>query len=110
MSDSSRDLRSDADAARSSGAAIEQPAFDYFECPECGFSSVQRADFSGHEDCPLCAGDSGHDVLMRRRTCLETDRPEGRDAREDLSIKASDAPENGEVGSTDASQVPGSTS
>lgn len=59
----------------------EQPDFHYFECPECGFSSVQKANFSGSEACPLCAGDSGHDVGMRRRICRTTDRPEGRDAR-----------------------------
>ncbi len=62
----------------------EQPNFDYFECPECGFSSVQRADFKGSEACPLCAGDSGHDVRMNRRTCLSADRPEGRDARKEV--------------------------
>jgi hypothetical protein len=55
--------------------------FDYFECPECGFSSVQSSDFTGTEWCPLCAGDSGHDVLMNRRPCKDTDKPEGRDAR-----------------------------
>lgn len=59
----------------------EQLDFHYFECPECGFSSVQRADFSGREDCPLCAGDSGHDVLMNRRVCRATDKAEGKDAR-----------------------------
>jgi hypothetical protein len=60
-----------------------QPDFDYFECPECGFSSVQKSSFSGSEACPLCAGDSGHDVGMRRRVCLTSDTPEGRDARKD---------------------------
>lgn len=59
----------------------DQPDFDYFECPECGFSSVQKASFTGSEACPLCAGDSGHDVGMTRRTARETDKPEGRDAR-----------------------------
>jgi hypothetical protein len=67
--------------AAETGGAVEQPDFDYFECPECGFSSVQRADFKGSEACPLCAGDSGHDVGMRRRTCRSTDKPEGKDAR-----------------------------
>jgi hypothetical protein len=59
----------------------EQPDFDYFECPECGLDSVQLASFTGSEACPLCAGDSGHDVLMYRRTARATDKPEGRDAR-----------------------------
>ena len=59
----------------------EQPDFHYFECPECEFSSVQKADFAGTEWCPLCAGDSGHDVRMKRRVCLSTDEPEGKDAR-----------------------------
>ena len=58
-----------------------QTGFDYFECPECGFSSVQKSTFDGSEACPLCAGDSGHDVDMHRRECLDTDKPEGRDAR-----------------------------
>lgn len=63
---------------------IEQPAFDYFECPECDFDSVQLESFKGSEDCPLCAGDTGRDVQMNRRTCRTTDKPEGRDARLDL--------------------------
>lgn len=62
-----------------------QPGFDYFECPECGFSSVQIASFNGSTACPLCAGDSGHDVGMNRRTARTTDKPEGRDARAALA-------------------------
>lgn len=62
-------------------AGNEQPEFHYFECPECGFDSVQKADFSGSEECPLCAGDSGHSVRMRRRIAGDADTPEGRDAR-----------------------------
>lgn len=53
----------------------ETTGFDYFECPECGFSSVQSADFR------VCAGDSGHDVRMRRRPATADDSPEGFDAR-----------------------------
>lgn len=53
----------------------------YFECPDCGFSSVQRSDFAGSAACPLCAGDSGHDVRMRHRDATPDDRPEGFDAR-----------------------------
>lgn len=60
---------------------VEQPNYAYFECPECGFSSVQLITFTGREDCPLCAGDRGHDVLMHRRTARITDKPEGKDAR-----------------------------
>lgn len=59
----------------------EQAGFHYFECPECGFDSVQLATFNGSEACPLCAGDSGHDVRMSRRIARETDKPEGKDAR-----------------------------
>ena len=66
----------------------EQPDFDYFECTECGFSSVQKADFKGSEACPLCAGDSGHDVGMSRRSCRDTDKPEGRDARKTNPVMA----------------------
>jgi len=61
---------------------IEQPDFIYFECPECGFSSVQKTpEFKGSCACPLCAGDSGHDVRMNDRVCRDTDKPEGFDAR-----------------------------
>lgn len=55
--------------------------YSYFECRECGFSSVQHKDFSGSTICPLCAGDSGRHVSMSRRSALETDKPEGFDAR-----------------------------
>lgn len=59
----------------------EQPGFSYFECEECNFSSVQRSDFKGSTFCPLCAGDSGHDVGLIERVCRDTDKPEGFDAR-----------------------------
>lgn len=55
--------------------------FIYFECPDCGFDSVQRDDFTGSTACPLCAGDSGHDVAMRERPAEDGDKPEGFDAR-----------------------------
>lgn len=55
--------------------------FDYFECPSCGFSSVQAESFDGSEYCPVCAGDCGHDVMMRRRPATDADRAEGFDAR-----------------------------
>lgn len=57
------------------------PGFIYFECPDCGFDSVQRDDFDGRSDCPLCAGDSGRDVVMRKRPATDDDIPEGFDAR-----------------------------
>lgn len=57
--------------------------FIYFECPDCGFDSVQRADFKGSAECPLCAGDSGCSVRMHRRVAVDGDRPEGFDARKD---------------------------
>lgn len=57
------------------------PRFTYFECPECGFSSVQRDDYRGSTACPLCAGDSGHDVGMHYRDATDADKPEGFDAR-----------------------------
>lgn len=56
--------------------------FNFYECPECGFSSVQREDFRGSAACPLCAGDSGHDVGMKCRPALDDDDPEGFDARQ----------------------------
>lgn len=59
----------------------EQPGFDYFECQDCGFDSVQTSTFNGSYACPLCAGDSGHDVAMSRRAARSTDTAEGFDAR-----------------------------
>lgn len=59
----------------------EEPDYIYFECHECGFDSVQKADFKGSDECPLCAGDSGHSNTMRRRVARDTDKPEGHDAR-----------------------------
>ena len=56
-------------------------SFITFECPECEFDSVQKADFVGSTVCPLCAGDSGHNVRMHSRATIETDKPEGFDAR-----------------------------
>lgn len=55
--------------------------YDYFECPDCGFSSVQLSTFNGSEICIHCAGDCGHDVRMTRRTATDADKPEGKDAR-----------------------------
>lgn len=55
--------------------------FEFYECPECGFSSVQRLDFNGSKACPMCAGDSGHDVRLSCRPATDSDRPEGFDAR-----------------------------
>lgn len=70
-------------AALGGERGLEQSGFDYFECPECGFSSVQKSDFSGSGDCPVCAGDGVHQVPMNRRTACASDKPEGRDARKD---------------------------
>lgn len=61
--------------------SVEQPDFIYFECPECGFDSVQKSDFNGSSICPLCAGDNGRDVSMSSRPARSTDKPEGRDVR-----------------------------
>jgi uncharacterized Zn finger protein (UPF0148 family) len=61
---------------------MEQPDFIYFKCDECGFDSIQLKEFKGTTACPMCAGDSGHDVEMKVRTARDTDKPEGFDARE----------------------------
>jgi len=61
----------------------EQPGFHYFQCPDCGFDSVQPADYDGTVMCPLCASDSYHKVGMTRRVARASDKPEGRDAREE---------------------------
>jgi hypothetical protein len=62
---------------------LKQPDFDYFECPECEFSLIQHCTFNGSEACPLCASDTGYNVKMSRRTCEDTDKAEGKDARKD---------------------------
>lgn len=55
--------------------------FIYFQCPECGFSSIQGHSFAGSRTCPECAGDSGHDVRMDCRPAHPGDVVEGFDAR-----------------------------
>jgi len=59
-----------------------QSDFIYYECPYCGFDSVQRVDFDGDDLCPLCLEDCGHEHHMSKRMACSTDRPEGRDARD----------------------------
>lgn len=58
----------------------DQPSFIYFECSECGFDSIQKADFKGSDICPVCDSDN-HFNQMTQRVCRDTDRPEGTDAR-----------------------------
>ena len=57
--------------------------FLFLECPDCEFSAVVPAKSTGSRLCPMCAGDSGHDVTMRKRPARDDDRPEGRDARKE---------------------------
>jgi len=71
----------------------DQIDFIYFECQDCGFDSVQRADFTGSYFCPLCAGDSGHDVEMKQRVCREDDTAEGFDARKGTRLEQETARE-----------------
>ena len=61
----------------------DQPGYTYSECPECGFDSVltDKVADGASRACPLCAGDSGHDVRMRQRVASDADKPEGRDMR-----------------------------
>lgn len=66
-----------------SSPETEQPDFTYYECPECGFDAIHKADYEPRSTaCPICAGDSGHDVGMNSRTARSTDKPEGKDARD----------------------------
>lgn len=37
----------------------EQPDFIYFECPECGFDSVQRKGFTGVRGVPCALATAG---------------------------------------------------
>ena len=64
---------------------LEQPGFTYWECRDCGFDAVTLDSAMAGKDapiCPLCAGDSGHTVVMRGRTARTTDAVEGKDARQ----------------------------
>lgn len=70
---------------------VEQPDFVYFECNDCGFSSVQPVNFSGSDYCPLCDGDCGRSNRMSRRIARITDKPEGKDAR--LALSSASAPD-----------------
>lgn len=58
----------------------DQPDYEYFECPACEYSIVQKAGVFAVW-CPLCASDCGHRVVMDRRACQATDKPEGLDVR-----------------------------
>ena len=70
----------------------DQPDFTYYECPECGFDCIHEASYKPRSTaCPLCEGDSGHDVGMLRRVARKTDKPEGRDARRSTLAGGSDA-------------------
>lgn len=64
---------------------MDLPNFIHFECPDCGFTSIQHIDFAGNNLCPLCHMDSGHDVKMRRRPAKQEDKVEGHDARNSSS-------------------------
>lgn len=53
----------------------------YCECPDCGFDAVLHSRPEPYW-CPLCAGDSGHDVVMKQlRPPTDDDKVEGRDER-----------------------------
>ena len=59
----------------------DQPDFAYYECGVCGFDSIQKSDWSGSDVCPLCEGDSGQINWMASRVSRVSDKPEGKDAR-----------------------------
>jgi rubredoxin len=59
--------------------------FDYFECPQCGFDSVQLATFMGPETCPMCEFEGETIVRMERRPARAADDPVGRDVRVEQS-------------------------
>lgn len=64
----------------------EQPGYTFWECRDCGFDCVTLDAAMRNLPvpiCPLCAGDSGHEVVMRSRVARADDKPEGRDARKD---------------------------
>lgn len=57
-------------------------SYFYFYCPDCEWDFVgNEYDAVEPHYCILCAGDSGHSVLMRMREAKPEDKPEGDDAR-----------------------------
>ena len=53
----------------------------HYECPDCEWDTVRQED-SLKAYCPVCAGDNGRDVTLRRRRATDDDGPaEGRDDR-----------------------------
>lgn len=64
----------------------EQPGFTYWECQDCGCDAVTDDRLLDKRrqrpTCPLCAGDSGRDVVMSGRVARTSDvKVEGLDAR-----------------------------
>lgn len=62
-------------------SGLIQPDFVWLECPECEFSIIVRLDSAGSDECPMCLGDTMHRVHMHARPAVDTDKPEGMDAR-----------------------------
>jgi hypothetical protein len=62
----------------------EQREFTYWRCDVCEFDIVAHNYYS-QPMCPLCLEDSGHAETMRGRAARDSDRPEGRDDRKNLS-------------------------
>tara|TARA_R100001143_G_scaffold58421_2_gene56290 strand:+ start:3902 stop:4135 length:234 start_codon:yes stop_codon:yes gene_type:complete len=60
--------------------------FTYYECRECGFDSTLAGPPS-RDECPICAGDTGHSNIMRTRIARLSDKPEGRDDAAALRAK-----------------------
>ena len=54
--------------------------YTYHECPDCEYDMITK-ETAGQCWCPLCAGDSSHDVRMKSRPATEGDKVEGFDAR-----------------------------
>jgi len=62
---------------------MQDAEFTYWECSECGFDAVTHP-LLKTPICPLCAGDTGRDVDMRRKPIEDApDVVEGKDARKD---------------------------
>lgn len=58
--------------------------FLYLECPDCQWSCIVPAALAKAELlCTLCAGDSGHEVVLQGREAVASDKAEGCDARQE---------------------------
>lgn len=62
----------------------DQPDFLYFECPECGYTSVREDGSTATDECPRCIVYYNREVRMAVRTCRSDDVATDWDARKEM--------------------------